>query len=80
MKTYRNPANGYKVTDGGKFTWLWCALFGPLYFAKRGNIAWIFITLILNIFTFGFASIVIAFWARKINQNHLLMKGFKECK
>ena len=74
---YVNTLNNYETTDGGKFSWLWCLLFGPIYFAVRGNWGWFFLAFFFNLITFGIAALITPFFVYKINRTHLLRSGFK---
>lgn len=76
---FTNPKNNYTMTDGGQLSWLWSLLFGPLYFAVRGNWGWFFISAIMAFITFGISHLFIPFFARKINRTDLLRKGYVEC-
>lgn len=78
IKTFENPVNGHKETDGGRFCWLWCFLFSGLYFAFRGNWGWFFISYLLVLPTLFTSYLIVPFFARKINRTHLLRKGYRE--
>ena len=73
---YTNPNNGYEVSDGGAFSWLWCLLFGPLYFAVRGNWGWFFLAFIIALCTLGISHLILPFFVYKINRTHLLRQGY----
>jgi len=79
QQIYIHPVNDYEETDGGKLCFLWSFLFGPFYFAFRGNWDWFMISICLGIITVGISPFIIPFFARKINRTHLLRKGFKQC-
>jgi hypothetical protein len=79
MKTFLNPANNYRETDGGQLGMLWCLLFGPLYFLVRGNGTWFLLSLILVFVTYGISLLLVPLFAREINRKHLLRKGYIEC-
>jgi len=81
VKTYFiNKLNNHKVNDGGAFAVLWCFVFGPLYFAIRGNWSWFFIALILIPTTLFLSVVVVPFLAPRINRSNLLNRGFQEIK
>jgi hypothetical protein len=73
---YINKTTNYETTDGGYFSWLWCLLFGPLYFASRDNWAWVFISFFAFFITFGLSAIAIALFVYEINKTHLIKNGF----
>ena len=79
-KRYINKANNYEVDDGMKFCGLWAFLFGPIYFAVRGNWSWFFISIFFAVCSFGLSLFIVPFFARSINRKHLLMRGFEEIK
>lgn len=76
MAKFTNPVNGYKRTDGGVLTWLWCLIFGPFYFASRGNWGWVFFGLFLGMITCGISWLLFPFFVYKINRTQLYDKGF----
>lgn len=78
MARFVNPLNGYEQTDGGRYAWLWCLLFGPVYFLARGNYALGLMSLILAGATAGFSWLIFPFFVDLINREDLLRKGFKE--
>lgn len=73
---FQSPTNGYEVTDGGPFSWLWSLVFGGFYFAFRGNWGWFFIYGLLAIGTFGLSALVVPFFTYQINRTHLLRNGY----
>lgn len=79
QKFYKHPINGYKVNDGSKLCIIWAFLFGPIYFAMRGNWGWFFIAWMLAIGTLLTSYFIVPLFARKINRAYLLRQGYIEC-
>jgi hypothetical protein len=71
-----NPANGYKMPISS-LSWLWCILFGPLFFVYKGVWKHFFILLILDAVTFWLASLAYAFFAKSIIINNFGERGWK---
>ena len=61
---FKNPANGYIESSSVPF--LWCLLFGSLYFAVKGVWAHVFISFVLACCTFGLSWLLYPFFARGI--------------
>lgn len=80
MTKFINPVNNYETNNGGKFAWLWCLLFGPLYFATKRNWTMVFIGLFLGLFTLGLSWLVFPFRVYSINRKNLLIHGYREVK
>ncbi len=80
MSKFVHPTNDFTQTNGGKLAWLWCLLFGPLYFASKGNWRMVFIGLFCGLFTIGLSWLVFPFFVYKINRKELMLRGFKEVK
>jgi Flp pilus assembly protein TadB len=53
---FRNPANGYE--EDVTLAWLWCLLFGCLYFAIKGVWAHALISAVIALFTLGLSWLV----------------------
>jgi len=75
---YKHPVNGYTQRAGDSASWLWCFLFGPLYFAVRRNWTHFFLCLVLALCTFGISQLIYPFFVYRINRRDLLMKGWTE--
>ncbi len=71
---FRNPANNYEETV--KLPWLWCFLFGFLYFAAKGIWTHVFISFFLAICTLGLSWLVYPFFASDIVEKNYLRKGW----
>ena len=76
MNKFKNPQNGYEETANGAFTWLWCLLFGFLYFLVKGNIVHALISFCLAIFTFGLSHLIYPFFVYGINRRKYLKNGW----
>ena len=70
-----NPANGYKQPISN-LSWLWCLLFGGLYFAFKSVWKHFVISLVLSIVTFGLAWLIYPFFAKKMIINSYLERGW----
>jgi hypothetical protein len=71
---FRNLANGYEEEIGTP--WLWCLLFGCIYFAVRGMWTHAVGAALLAIFTAGFSWLIYPFFARQIVETHYLRRGW----
>lgn len=74
--TFRHPLNNYTVTPGIPF--LWCLLFGPLYFIKHGAWGQALIVFVVAVGTMGFAWFVLPFFAKGMIRTAYLSKGWIE--
>lgn len=66
-----------KIQDRDQSTalsWLWCFLFGPLWFLFIGAYKWALIALIGNIATFGLAIFVMPFFAYRAHREVAIAK------
>lgn len=70
---FRNPANGYTERVG--VPWLWCRLFGCIYFAVKGIWTHAVAALLLALLTAGLSWLVYPFFARSIVERHYLRSG-----
>ena len=84
MAIFKNPMNGYQEESSSPLSWLWCFLFGFLYFAVRGNWRHFFIYLILA-FCLGGISVGVGagivwiaypFFVYGINETHYERQGW----
>ncbi|MEQ8506831.1 MAG: hypothetical protein RIB80_16025 [Rhodospirillales bacterium] len=81
---FKNPENGYEEKILGRFHWLWCFLWTPIYYLAKG--IWIhavlsfFLSWVLGAYTFLISTFVIAFIYACINRSvvekHYLRKGW----
>ena len=55
---YKNPANDYTEEISGPLSWLWCLLFGPLYWVVKGVWRHAIAQFILNCATFFLAQLI----------------------
>lgn len=76
MAIYVNPANGYEETATTGLSWLWCLLFGALYFLFMGNYKHAVISFILAMITAGISWLIYPFFVYTINNNFYLRKGW----
>ncbi len=73
---FKNPSNNYPEEVSSKISWLWCLLFGPIYWIYKGIWRHAIIHLILAIITAGGASLVYPFFTYKIIRNHFNRIGW----
>ena len=78
MTAFKNPDNGHVEKAGGALSWLWCFLFGPIYWAVKGvwrhavaNLAFAFLTV-------GLCQFVYVFFTYLILRNHYRKIGWQE--
>jgi hypothetical protein len=70
-----NPINQYKQPISN-LSWLWCLLFGGLFFAFKGVWKHFVISFVLSVVSFGVAWFIYPFFARKIVINSYLERGW----
>lgn len=73
---FQNPANGYQERASTPF--LWCLLFGALYFAVKGIWKHAVIAGVAAILTSGVSWLIYPFFARTIIRNAYLRRGWIE--
>jgi hypothetical protein len=73
-RKFRNPTNGY--TEAVGTPWLWCLLFGCLYFAVKGIWTHAVAALAAALLTFGLSWLIYPFFARAIVEKHYLRSGW----
>jgi hypothetical protein len=73
---FQNPANGY--VEETKDAWLWCLLFGCIYFAVKGIWTHAIAAAVLAILTVGLSWLIYPFFANDIVRTHYLRKGWVE--
>jgi hypothetical protein len=71
---FRNPANGYEKEVGTP--WIWCLLFGCIYFAVRGIWTHAAAGVLLAVFTFSLSWWIYPPFARRIVETHYLRRGW----
>jgi hypothetical protein len=71
---FQNPANGYEEDIGTP--WIWCLLFGCIYFAVRGVWTHAVAALLLAVITARFSWLVYPFFARAAVERHYFRKGW----
>jgi hypothetical protein len=72
---FKNPANGY--IESSSIPFLWCLLFGPLYFAAKGIWRHVFIGMLLGFCTFGISWLLYPFLARGIVHKAYAQRGWQ---
>lgn len=80
MTKFVDTRNGHAHSYLAKDSFFGALFFGPLYWLYKGMVGWFFISMLLNLMTFGFAWLFIAPFAPMIRKNHLLNQGFVEDK
>jgi len=63
MRCFQNPATGRVEIGSTPFSWLWCLLFGPFYFAYKGVWQHALFWLIFTPLTGGLAWLIYPFFA-----------------
>jgi hypothetical protein len=72
---FKNPANGYIESSSVPF--LWCLLFGALYFAVKGIWAHVFIYIVLGCCTVGVSMLIYPFFAKSIVHKAYARRGWQ---
>lgn len=78
MELFRNPNNDYTEAASSHLSWLWCLLFGCIYFLARGNYRHMLLSFLFAVFTFGFSHLIYPFFVYPINDAYYLRKGWKK--
>ena len=73
---FKNPANGYIESSSVPF--LWCLLFGALYFAVKGVWAHVFIYIVVAMCTVGLSMLIYPFFARSIVYKSYAKRGWQQ--
>ena len=73
---FKNPSNNYIEKVSSSFSWLWCCLFGPIYWIYKGIWRHAIIHLILVVITAGGVSLIYPFFTYKIIRNHFNKIGW----
>ena len=74
VSRFLNPSNGYEENVGQ--AWLWCLLFGPIYFAAKNIWLHAATSLLLAIGTGGISLFIYPFFANAIVRKHYLRNGW----
>jgi len=73
---FRNPLNGYEESSTGSLSWLWCFLFGFIYFIVKGNFKHVLLYILFAVITGGISWFVYPFFVRGINDAKYLRTGW----
>jgi len=73
---FKNPMNGYVETSTGTLSWLWCFLFGAIYFLVKGNFKHVLLYIIFACLSVGISWFVYPFFVRSINDAKYLRAGW----
>lgn len=71
---FKNTNNNYVEDSGTPF--LWCLLFGGLYFAYKGIWTHAVVGICLALLTAGISWLLYPFFAKEIVRKHYLSKGW----
>ncbi len=71
---FQNPSNGY--VEEANLCWLWCLLFGFIYFAVKGIWTHAVVSFVLAGITHGFSWLIYPFFAKAIVEKSYLRKGW----
>ena len=74
---FANPMNNYHEVGGTTFSWLWCFLFGPIYFIYKGIWSHALLCLIMAIITMGFSQLIYPFFAYTVVNSHYRRRGWR---
>lgn len=72
---FKNPSNNY-IEDVSSLCFLWCLLFGPIYFGWKGIWKHCFIHLGLALLSVGIAWFIYPFFAKGIVERWYLRNGW----
>jgi hypothetical protein len=72
---FRNPNNGYEE-EVSNLVWLWCLLFGFIYFAIKGVWTHAIVGLVLAMVTMGFSWLIYPFFAKGAIIKNYQKKGW----
>lgn len=72
---FRNPSNGYD--EEVSTPWIWCLLFGCIYFAVKGIWTHAVAALALAFVTFGLSWLIYPLFARQIVERHYMRMGWQ---
>ncbi len=71
---FRNPTNGY--VEEVRHPFLWCLLFGTIYFAVKGVWTHAAASLCLAVLSVGISWLIYPFFAKRIIERHYLRLGW----
>jgi hypothetical protein len=74
--TFKHPANGYRENATGALSWLWCLLFGSVYFAYKGVWRHAVLSFLLVTFTLGLSWFIYPFFVYGIVNRSYLRRGW----
>lgn len=74
IQRFRNTSNGYEEEVGTP--WIWCVLFGCIYFAVRGIWTHAVAAMLLALLTGGFSWLIYPLFARRTVQTHHLRRSW----
>jgi len=74
---FKNPANGY-VEFVNPRSWLFCLLFGPIYFAYKGIWTHVFLSIVLAPITLGVSWLIYPFFVNSIIKGAFSKNGWIE--
>lgn len=80
MTKFVDSRNGHIHMHDAATSVVGALMFGPLYWLFKGMFGWFFVSMLLNVLTFGVAWIIIVPFAPSIHRNYLLSQGFVEDK
>jgi hypothetical protein len=72
---FRNPANGY--TESASVPFLWCFLFGTLYFMFKGVWRHVLISFVVAVCTLGLGWLIYPFFAKGIIASSYGRRGWE---
>jgi len=74
---FKHPQHDFVEEYNTSTAWLWCLLFGWIYWAVRGNVRHAIIWAALILPTLFISAFVYPFYANKINLKHYARNGWK---
>jgi hypothetical protein len=75
--SFENPANGYRKDVFIPAAFIWCLLFGPLYFIVQGNWRHAVAAFVLASVTAGISWVIYPFFIRRITETHYMRMGWR---
>lgn len=78
MARFVHPLNDHRVRVGTLGPFLWCVLFGSLYFLFVGNVKHFFLSAFFAVITFGVSWAIYPFFAPSIRRRMYLEKGYRQ--
>ena len=77
IMSFENPVNGFRKDVHLMFAFLYCLMFGPLYFIVQGNWRHAAASLVLATITGGISWFIYPFFIRRITETHYLRMGWR---